>query len=181
VVTVGDRILPLLFVSPQQINAQVPSDLPDGQYTLRVRWTGQPDVIGAFTVSRNAPGLFARMVDDKAYATAFHEDGTLITPDSPARRGETVTIYGTGFGPYTDKVIDGFLLPNPCNLQLADPVQVTAAGTPIQPVWSGGAGGMVGANVTRIVITDDLPHSATVDLAVSVNGHTSNTVLLPVE
>ncbi len=181
VVTVGDRILPLLFVSPQQINAQVPSDLPDGQYTLRVRWTGQPDVTGAFTVSRNAPGLFARLADDKAYAAAVHEDGTMISAGSPARRGETVTIYGTGFGPYTDKVIDGFLLPNPCTLQLADPLQVNVGGTAIQPVWSGGAGGMAGANVTRIVITDDLPHAATVDLSVSVNGHTSNTVLLPIE
>jgi uncharacterized protein (TIGR03437 family) len=181
VVTVGDRILPLLFVSPEQINAQILSDLPDGQYTLRVRWTGQPDVTAAFTISRNAPGLFAQVVDGKSYAIAYHDDGSLISPDSPARHGETVTVFGTGFGPYTDKVIDGFLLPTPCNLQLADSLQVVAGATTLQPGWTGGAAGMVGANVTRFVITDDLPGSSTLDLTVSVNGKASNPVLLPVQ
>jgi len=39
-VTVSDRILPLLYVSPTQINAQVPSDLGDGDYTLQVHNNG---------------------------------------------------------------------------------------------------------------------------------------------
>ena len=70
-VTVGDRILPLLFVSPQQINAQVPSDLPDGDYTLQIHSDGQPDVTGSFSVSRNSPGLFFQAVDSVQYAMAI--------------------------------------------------------------------------------------------------------------
>ncbi len=41
----------------------------------------------------------------------LHEDGTPVTQDSPARKGETVTFYGTGLGGYDRPVIDGFLLP----------------------------------------------------------------------
>ena len=57
-VTANNFILPLLFVSPQQVNAQVPSELAAGNYTLIVHNTGQPDVSATFTVARNAPGLF---------------------------------------------------------------------------------------------------------------------------
>ena len=181
VVTVSDRILPLLYVSPQQINAQAPSDLPDGEYTLRVQWTGKPDVTGTFRVSRNAPGLFTRPLDDKFYALAVHEDGSLITPDSPAIHGETISIYGTGFGPYTNKIIDGFTFPSPSDCDLLDPIQVKAGDQSITPVWAGGAPGSVGVVITRIRITDDLPTTATVDLNVNVNGKLSNTVLLPLE
>ncbi len=41
-VTINSSILPLMFVSPQQINAQLPSNLPDGNYTLEIQNIGQP-------------------------------------------------------------------------------------------------------------------------------------------
>jgi uncharacterized protein (TIGR03437 family) len=181
VVTVADRLLPLMFVSPQQINAQLPSDLPDGSYTLTVQTTGQPDVTGAFTVARNAPGLFTRMIGANFYVMASHEDGSPVTPDSPARRNETISIFGTGFGPYSQTVIDGFALPASPIYTLADPVTVTVAGSPIQPVSVGGAPGFVGTVVVKIAITDDLPTASTVPVVVSVNGKSSNPVMLPLE
>jgi uncharacterized protein (TIGR03437 family) len=181
-VTVNDRILPLLFVSPQQINAQVLSDLPDGEYTLTVHWLGQPDVSGKFTVSRDAPGVFTQANDQGIpLVLALHEDGTLITPDSPARRNELVTLYGTGFGPYNQKIIDGFINPPDQTLVLADPVSVIAGSATVAPEWAGAAAGMVGTNIVRWKIIDDVPSGSTVDMAVMVNGKQSNTVKLPVE
>src|SRR5579862_2501813 len=41
VVTSGGKTLPLLFVSPEQINVQVPSDAVAGNQTLTVSWNGQ--------------------------------------------------------------------------------------------------------------------------------------------
>jgi uncharacterized protein (TIGR03437 family) len=80
VVTVGDRLLPLLFVSPQQINAQVLSDVPDGEHTLRVRWTGKPDVTGTFVVSRNSPGLFSVLGDsDLKYSIRSTVQDSVLT------------------------------------------------------------------------------------------------------
>ncbi len=181
-VTVNDRILPLLFVSPQQINAQVLSDLPDGDYTLTVHWLGQPDVSGKFSVSRDAPGVFMQPNDQGLpLVLALHEDGTMITSDSPARRNEMVTIYGTGFGPYNQKVIDGFIIAPTQSLTVADPVAVIAGSATVQPEWAGAAAGMVGTTIVRWRITDDVPSAATIDMAVTVNGKQSNTVKLPVE
>jgi uncharacterized protein (TIGR03437 family) len=181
VVTVNDRFLPLLFVSPKQINAQVLSDLPDGDYTLKVQTTGQAVVLGTFRISRNAPGLFTRPVDDRTFSAANHEDGTPITPDSPAHRGETVSVFGTGFGPYDQPIIDGFITPDPSNYRLLDPVEVNIGDLPVQPVWSGAAPGMVGTTVTRLKIDDSLPSATNLEVTVKVNGKPSNKVLLPVE
>lgn len=181
IVTVNDRILPLLFVSPTQINAQVLSDLPDGIYTLKVQSTGLATVTGTFTISRDAPGLFTRATDTATISLASHEDGTAITPDSPARRGETISIYGTGFGPYDQKVIDGFIIPDPSNYKVLDPVEVAAGDQTIQPVWAGAAPGYVGTTLTKIKVDDSLPAATNVEIIVKVNGKPSNKVLLPVE
>jgi uncharacterized protein (TIGR03437 family) len=178
-ITVEDRILPLLFVSPQQINAQLPSDLPIGNHSLIVHSDGQADLPGSFTAVRNAPGLFNRLVGSKAYAVALHEDGTPITIDSPARNGEMVMVLGTGFGPYDRHVIDGFLPGAPLPV-LVDPITITL-GTLHPPAdWSGASAGYTGVATTRFKITDDMPGASTLELSVTVNGKTSNTVLLPI-
>ena len=78
-VQLNDRILPLFFVSPGQINALLVSDLAVGDYTLTVHWTQHPDVTAPVHVVRNAPGLFTAV-----------------------RTGDSVVLDGTGFGPYLD-------------------------------------------------------------------------------
>jgi uncharacterized protein (TIGR03437 family) len=181
VVTVNDRILPLLFVSAQQINAQLIPDLPDGEHTLRVRWTGKPDVTATFSVARNSPGLFSQYGEtEERYSLALHEDGTPITVESPARRGEIVTVYGTGFGPVNQPVFAGFAFPESSDFELIDPVEVSLGELTFRPEWSGGAPGFVGILVTRFRVADDLP-SGNIDLGVKVQGKLSNVVLLPVE
>lgn len=87
----GSRLLPLFFVSPTQINVQLPEDTPLGEQKLVVSCEGLPDVEAKFQVVRNSPGLFTGAV--------LHEDGSLVTAASPARAGELLTVYGTGFGP----------------------------------------------------------------------------------
>ena len=55
-VTVGSFILPLVYVSPTLISAQVPWELGPGTYTLTVNTQGQDPIPGQFTVSRYSPG-----------------------------------------------------------------------------------------------------------------------------
>jgi uncharacterized protein (TIGR03437 family) len=181
-VQVADRILPLLFVSPSQINAQLPSDLPEGRYKVLVRGDTQPDATALFTARRNAPGLFTRVVDDKQYALAMHADGTLVTTDAPAARGETVTLLGTGLGPYNGYPIDGFAVPASTVLHLADPVEILVGDKILTPSETVAATGYVGITAIRFKITDDLPAATNVELKVRVNYYwESNKVLLPVK
>jgi uncharacterized protein (TIGR03437 family) len=181
-VTVAGRLLPLLFVSPQQINAQVPSGLDDGTYTLTVSWVGHPDVNGTFTISRDAPGVYTRPNEQNApLVLAVHDDGTAVTPDSPARRNETISIYGTGFGPYDHPVIDGFFISPTDTFNVMDPVVVKAGDGQYTPVFAGAVAGMVGTTVVQLKITNDIPSGATLDMVVNVNGKDSNKVQLPVQ
>jgi uncharacterized protein (TIGR03437 family) len=179
-VTVNDRILGLLFVSPQQINAQVPSDLPNGDYTLQVHSSGQPDVSTSFTVSRDAPGLFFQSVNSQQYAVALHDDGSMVTSDNPAKAGETISLLGTGFGPYNGLVVDGFFPPEPPPA-LADTINILAADQSPAPVWSGAAAGYTGVVVTSFQVPAGMASGANVSLKVNVNGVDSNTVMLPIQ
>ncbi len=178
-VTVNNSILPLMFVSPQQINAQLPSNLANGDYTLIVHNTGQPDITGAFTVARNAPGLFFNTVGDTAYALAFHADGSLVSTDSPAVGGETISFLGTGFGPYQTPVFDGFYPPNPPPA-VADSVSLSVNGGNVTST-STAAPNYAGIVSTTFQVPSGLPSATSVPVVVTINGVDSNTVKLPVQ
>ena len=180
-VTIGDQMLPLLLVSPGQINAQLPSSLGAGEQTLTVHNSGQPDAVGIFTAQRNAPGLFSHQIGGKPYWVAIHTDGSLVTPKNPARRGETVTALGTGFGPYHPEPADGFAVPASGTFPLADRAELEFSGKIVKPDFTGAAPGRVGVAEVRFHIADPFPANATVKIKIRVNGHESNAVLLPLE
>jgi uncharacterized protein (TIGR03437 family) len=133
-----------------------------------------------FLVARNAPGLFQTSTDNGNFAVAFHADGSAVSTDSPARRGEAVTLYGTGLGPCDRTPPDGFAVPVNPVYSLADPAEVVSGDVVLQPVWAGALAGRVGVQAVRLNIGTELP-SGSAKLIVRVNGQESNAVLLPVE
>ena len=178
-VMINDSILPLLFVSPQQINAQLPSNLADGTYTLEIQNTQQPPISGTFTVARNAPGLFFSTIGSTAYAMAFHADGSMVTTNSPAAGGETVSMLGTGFGPYQKPVFDGFFPQNPPPA-VADSVDLSVNGVKVTSKTTA-APGFTGLVTTQFQIPTGLPSGTSVPIMVTINGTDSNTVILPIQ
>lgn len=179
-VRMGDRVLPLFFVSPEQINAQLPSDIEPGEYSLAVWQQNRAEVKTTFTAVRNAPGLFQSIVDDSSWAVAVREDGSAVTPESPAKRGEVLTIYGTGFGPTNPPTVDGFAVPEAPVFGLVDPAEIVAGELLLEPQWIGLAPGRVAVNAFRFLVAPELPSGA-VPLMLRVNGVESNSVLLAVE
>jgi len=111
----GPVAAPLFYISPLQINAQVPVELQPGQWQVTVRVdslsSSTPVVVKALS-----PGLFS----------AFrHPDGTPVTSKTPARAGEFILFFGTGFGFTRPTISTGQLAP-PGQTWLADPVEVEA-------------------------------------------------------
>jgi len=180
-VTVGDRLLPLMFASPGQINVQIPSALTQGQQTLEIHTTGQPDVSAVFVVQPNAPGLFYHQIGDQQFAMVRHADGSLISLLKPARRGELITALGTGFGPYQVQPPDGFAAPDSNHYRLRDKVELVFGDKVVTTEWAGAASGHAGLIALRFRIGDGLPSSTTVEMKARIAGHESNTVLLPIE
>ncbi len=177
----NNRFLPLIFVSPQQINAVLPAEAELGDHTLFVRLANQQEISSNFKVVRNAPGLFSYFVDSTGYAVALHENGKPITPDSPAKKGETITIYGTGFGPLLRPVPEGFAVPDGILYALADKTELVAGQYTAPAISSVAAPGLIGTIASRWKLAPDFPSGAAVQIKVRVNGQDSNNVLLPVE
>ncbi len=179
-VRVGDRLLPLLFVSPQQINAQVPDDMPTGNQVLIISPAGAADVRAQFTVVRNAPGLFpVAAADGQAMAMAVHEDGSPVTADAPAKSGELLTVYGTGFGPAERARPEGFPVPQSASYSIVDQVtvQVGDAAFPAEKAFA--AATRVGIDAVQFRLAN--VGTGTPTLRITVNGVDSNTVLLAVQ
>jgi uncharacterized protein (TIGR03437 family) len=179
VVQWNNRPLPLLFVSPEQINVQAPSDLPEGEQTFSVRTGNQAAIPGKVQVVRNAPGLFGFTLAEKFYVAATHEDGSVVSPDRPARRGQTITLVGTGFGPFQRPLMDGFPAPLTPPNPLADPVAIRLGELTLTPVSAIASPGQVGLVALRLLIPEDLAPASEVPVTAFVNGRSSNTALLP--
>jgi len=107
-VSIGGKAAYVYFVSPTQINVQAP-DIGTGNVAVTV--TNSAGTSNSVTVNADnfAPGFFTA----SGYAIATHADGTLVAPagtfagSSPAAPGETVTLWGTGFGPVSPSVAAG--------------------------------------------------------------------------
>ncbi len=109
-VTVGGLSAFIDYVSPTQVNAQVPSGLNTGSQQVVVSTAAGQSGVYSINVLNTQPGLYAPSnfsVGGKQYAGATHQDGTWVMPvgavsgftSSPAKVGETITLYGVGFGP----------------------------------------------------------------------------------
>lgn len=181
-VQVGGRLAPLFFVSAGQINFQLPADLPPGPQTVTVSSQGMPDVQSSFTVVQDAPGLFPLAVDSQTFAVATHADGSPVTTASPAQQGETITLYGTGFGSSTPARPFGFAVPDSPAYVLNDTISVqVGSANPLTPSAAFAAPGSVGVDAIQFTLGSDAPSGTNAQLTVTVNGQVSNTVLLPIQ
>jgi uncharacterized protein (TIGR03437 family) len=179
-VTINGRLLPLLSISPQMINAQLFSDLADGTYTLTVHRSAQGDASGTFTVQRDSPGLFQWFVQQgNPTVSAYHPDGTMVTAASPATANETIAITGTGFGLYDHPLVDGFPTPDTGDWNVVDPITVTVGGQVYTPVSAKAWNGYAGVVMVKVKL-GTLP-SGLANLKVTVNNVDSNTVQLPIK
>ena len=83
------------YVSPNQVNVLVPQLVP-GPATIELENRSIYGPAVQITLSPSAPAMFQL---DAINVLATHGNGPpLVTPDSPAKRGEIIVIYATGLG-----------------------------------------------------------------------------------
>ena len=127
-VEMNTTLAPLLYVGPGQINLQLPTEqVPGGQVKITVwRQDGFEgnvwhNSLSIFSLaSATAPALFVSPQGFTACGQNIagrpivtHLDGTLVTPCSPTRPGETVTGWATGLGRVSPEVGSGLPAPIP--------------------------------------------------------------------
>jgi uncharacterized protein (TIGR03437 family) len=129
------------YISPTQINALAPDDANTGPVQVQVTTAQQTS--NSLSVQKNqfSPALFT--IDNGAYVAALHADYTLVgnanllpgVTTLPAQPGETILLYGTGFGPTNPPLLTDQLVATPS--PLANTVQVTIGGVAATVVYAG--------------------------------------------
>jgi len=180
-VTVNGWWLPVVSVAPESIRAQLPPDLPEGEHKALVTLLGQEPLEARLKAARNAPALFLQTDRDPPLAFATKEDGRLVTADNPARVGETITVWGVGFGPTNPAVLAGFKTPLNPPYPLADALELVAAGRTWPHTFAGAAPDQVGLSVVRFKVDAAMPRPGNLELFVRVNGKNSPAVRLPIQ
>ena len=176
-VTVNGSPAPLFFVSPLQINAQVPFETKTGTATLMVQSGTIKSTAVTFQVIETAPGVLTLTQSNHAIAQNDPE-GTLNSPGSPARPGQYVTVYLTGQGQVDNPVATGAAGPaTPFSAPLA-PIQAQVGGIPAVIAFAGLAPGLVGLLQMNIVIPDVASGEQPFD--VSIGGVMANRTVLSV-
>ncbi len=173
----------LYYVSPTQINLQVPWEL-QGQSSVLIKVTVEDSQGSLYTLplATYAPAFFD-YVESSTKSTlvmALDLNGNLIGSSHPATRGQLVHLYANGLGPVNNQPADG--QPTPASAQSTTTTTATVAigGQPATVQFSGLATGAVGLYELIVQVPSGI--STGLQLAiVSINGQASPTVSLPVQ
>jgi hypothetical protein len=177
-VIIGGIQAPLFYVSPGQINVQVPFELDSSkQYQLVVSANGAIATPQTIQLSPATPGIAAF---SDGTLLAQHQDGTLVLPVSPALPGEYIVMYLLGMGGTDNPVTSGNGSPfDPLARPNVTPV-VTLGGTQIPVAFAGLTPGLVGLYQINIQVPQNIAGGNQV-LTVSQGGNVSNTTILPIQ
>jgi len=168
-VFIAGSAAPLLYVSPAQINFQIPSAVGLGQFPIEVKVSGQTVARAPVTVVKRAPGIFG----------VVNANGRVNSTSNPAQRGETIQIYATGQGlaPGVAGVADGAAA-GASNLTRSVP-QVSLGGRKLTVTRSALMPGVVGVWQVTVTIPTDFS-AGSVSLTLS-QGSVSNTVAVAIQ
>lgn len=171
-----DRWAPLFFVSPLQINFQVPPGTGEGTAQVRVLRQNRVVARGDIRVERVAPGLFAANGDGHGVPAA----GALRVADSGSQTPLAVFQCGAApgscepvpidLGEESDKVI---LVLYGTGIRAGTDTRVRIGGVEAVVEWTGPQG-LVGLDQVNVRLPRELKGRGEVDLLLSVDGKTAN-------
>ncbi|HUS08772.1 MAG TPA: choice-of-anchor D domain-containing protein, partial [Bryobacteraceae bacterium] len=174
---------PLLYVSPVQINFQVPFEVPaDGSAFLTVVTDGTTSLPVAVALNDNAPGIFTHLrTPTSRDPVIIHLDGQLVTPDRPGRPSEILIGFATGIGSLINAPATGAAAPvTPLASARVTPV-ITVGGAPVEVLYAGLAPGYAGLLQLNFRLPATLPPGQRLPLAIRSGGSVSNPVDLAVQ
>ncbi len=189
VVSISGVNAPLLYVSSNQVTVQVPYEVTIGP--------GQPVVLtnGAFpvanstvTVAASAPGVFTANGSGTGQAAAINTSAatgavTLNSTTTPAKIGDTVSLYLTGEGnynpvPFSGSTNTGYIIPtNLVPLPQLSPlptVQIGGVDASAGVAYAGVVpGSIIGVLQINVVIPTGSSTGASVPVAISIGGNST--------
>ena len=121
---------PVSYISPLQVNFQVPTTVDGGPAVVQVIAPAGESNPRVVEVADAAPSFFTLAAGGFRYAVAQTADGAPIgSPGRPAvAAGDVIVLWGSGFGPTNPPLTSGVVLAEPAPLADASTLRVTIGG-----------------------------------------------------
>jgi uncharacterized protein (TIGR03437 family) len=176
--TINGEALPLFYVSPVQIDAQIPWDIQPGLATVIVTNGATVSNAVAVPVLAAAAGI---LESGNNHAAVINSDGvTLNSEAAPAHVGDEVTVYFVGGGAVnaSGPLVSGQASP-PGASSLSSPYSVTVGGIAAAVHYIGLSPGSVGLYQVDLIIPQVAPGDQA--LSIVINNVASNTPVITVQ
>ncbi|HUJ49435.1 MAG TPA: S8 family serine peptidase [Bryobacteraceae bacterium] len=174
----------LIFVSPNQVNVQVPWEL-QGQSSVQMKVT-QGDGFGlAFgnvvtvPLANYSPAFF----EGGGQVAALDSKANVITSSNPAMAGQSIQIYANALGPVTNQPASGDPAPSSPLAECSSAVTVTIGTTNVTPDFCGLAPGFSGLYQLNVTVPSSLAagsYPILYPITVTAGGQTSKASSIPV-
>jgi len=186
-VTIGGQLAFIDYVSPTQVDAQVPSNISLGSQPVVVTTPGGSSTAYPITVNVTEPGLLAPAVFNlkagQYVAALFSDNVTFVLPpgsiagvtSARAKPGDTLIFYGVGFGTVTPASPAGQIVTQANHL--SGTFQASFGGAAATVSFSGLTAGDLGLYQFNVVVPN-VAASDTVPLSFSLNGTAGTQTLL---
>ena len=162
-VTINGKPAAISYVSPTQFNVQAPDDTATGNVAVVVKNGTGESTPRTVNLQAFSPAFFAFSPQQSKYAASVAPDGSYLGPPAlfgadlttrRARPGETILLFGTGFGPTNPAVPAGQLLSG-APPRLANDVRITIGGMAADVSFAGLSG--VGLYQFNVVVPPAVP------------------------
>ena len=180
-VTIDGEPAPLFFVSPGQVNFHLNSVSP-GEKMVAVNSGGVSSPAVAVPTVIAAPAIFT-LTQEGQGAVLIAGTGLVAgdlpdVPSRPARRGEAIEIFATGFGFLESSLLRSGDPPELSQERPEIAPGILVGGVAAQLLFSGPAPGLVGVDQVNALIPEEAPSGDAVELVISLGDARSNPVTI---
>ncbi len=181
-VLVNDTAAPLFYVSPSQINFQMPAEAMGDEASVVVTSAGLRSLSATAKIVPQAPGIFSAQPGGTGQGAVLNQDFSPNSAQNPAPRGSVIQIFATGLGATNPPLASGQpgAQAEPFNRTFAIPA-VFVGGFLAGFVFSAVAPGFVGLYQINARIPAGAPSGVAVSLQIVAGGRASNTVTIALQ
>ncbi len=183
----AERNAPLFFVSPAQINYQIPPGTATGAATITVINGNGPVATGTMQIAEVAPALFSANSSGNGVAAA---SALRVKPDG-TQSYEAVAQFAPAQSKFIARPLDlgatndqVFLLLFGTGIRYRttqDAVQIRIGGLAAQVFYAGEQGGFVGLDQINVLLPQGLRGKGEVDLELLIDGQLANVVRVSIQ
>ncbi|MBI2815785.1 MAG: putative Ig domain-containing protein [Acidobacteria bacterium] len=177
-VLVNGAPAPLFYVSPTQVNFQMPIGAAGAGASVVVVNNGRRSPAVQVNVDPLDPRIFT--VGGGTQGAVLNEDFSLNSAQSPIAAGSVIQIFANGLGATDPALITGQVAgSSPLQMTTTTPV-VLIGGVPAEVLFSGLAPGFVGLYQVNALVPQDIATGGAVPLQIQMGGNASNTLTIAV-